>query len=94
MPDDGALRHRLRELAAQNVTGSADGLICGRRLHILCVLDDYTRERLALVADTSLSVARMARELTSLMRSRGKLHPVGGDNGTELTNLDINRKSI
>jgi len=33
----------------------SDSLICGRRFRILCVVDDYTRECLALVADTSLS---------------------------------------
>ena len=30
----------------------SDSLICGRRFRILCVVDDYTRECLALVADT------------------------------------------
>jgi len=44
------------------------------------VVDDYTRECLALVADTSLSGARVARELTSLMGSRGKPHTVVSDN--------------
>ena len=47
----------------------SDSLICGRRFRILCVVDDYTRECLALVADTSLSGARVARELTGLMGS-------------------------
>ncbi|CAH0357353.1 IS3 family transposase ISGdi11 [Sphingobium sp. CECT 9361] len=50
----------------------SDSLICGRRFRILCVVDDYTRECLALVADTSLSGARVARELTGLMGMRGK----------------------
>lgn len=59
----------------------SDSLICGRRFRILCVFDDYTRGCLALVADTSLSGARVARELTSLMRSRGKPHTVVSDNG-------------
>jgi putative transposase len=39
----------------------SDSLVCGRRFRILCVVDDYTRECLALVADTSLSGARVAR---------------------------------
>ncbi len=30
----------------------SDSLICSRRFRILCVVDDYTRECLALVADT------------------------------------------
>ena len=58
----------------------SDSLICGRRFRILCVVDDYTRECLALVADTSLSGVRVARELTSLMGSRGKPHTVVSDN--------------
>jgi putative transposase len=71
----------------------SDSLIFGRRFHILCVVDDYTRECLALVADTSLSGARVARELTSLMGSRGKPHTVVSDNGTELTSSAILRWS-
>ena len=71
----------------------SDSLICGCRFRILCVVDDYTRECLALVADTSLSGARVARELTSLMGSRGKPHTVVSDNGTELTSSAILRWS-
>lgn len=71
----------------------SDSLICGRRFRILCVVDDYTRECLALLADTSLSGARVARELTSLMGSRGKPHMVVSDNGTELTSSAILRWS-
>ena len=71
----------------------SDSLICGRRLRILCVVDDYTRECLALVADTSLSGARVARELTGLMGIRGKPHTVVSDNGTELTSSAILRWS-
>ena len=71
----------------------SDSLICGRRFRILCVVDDYTRECLALVADTSLSGARVARELTGLMGIRGKPHTVVSDNGTELTSSAILRWS-
>jgi putative transposase len=71
----------------------SDSLICGRRFRILCVVDDYTRECLALVADTSLSGARVARELTGLMGNRGKPHTVVSDNGTELTSSAILRWS-
>lgn len=38
----------------------SDSLICIRRFRILCVVGDYTRECLALVADTSLSGAQVA----------------------------------
>jgi len=71
----------------------SDSLICARRFRILCVVDDYSRECLALVADTSLSGARVARELTRLIDERGKPHTVVSDNGTELTSSAILRWS-
>jgi putative transposase len=46
----------------------SDRLTDGRRFRILAVVDDFTRECLALVADTSLSGARVARELDDLVR--------------------------
>jgi putative transposase len=67
----------------------SDSLVCGRRFRILCVVDDFTRECLALVADTSLSGARVARELTCLIGQRGKPLMVVSDNGTELTSSAI-----
>ena len=39
----------------------SDQMTDGRRFRILCGVDDYTRECLARVADTSLSGARVAR---------------------------------
>ena len=71
----------------------SDTLTCSRRFRILCVVDDYARECLALVADTSLSGARVARELTRLIGLRGKPHTVVSDNGTELTSSAILRWS-
>ena len=63
----------------------SDQLTDGRRFRILTVVDDCTRECLALVADTSLSGIRVARELHRLMIQRGKPKMVVSDNGTELT---------
>ena len=71
----------------------SDTLTCSRRFRILCVVDDYTRECLALVADTSLSGVRVARELTRLIGMRGKPHTVVSDNGTKLTSSAILRWS-
>ncbi len=48
----------------------SDTLTDGRRFRILVVVDDFTRECLCLVADTSLSGARVARELTLLIARR------------------------
>ena len=45
----------------------SDQLTDGRRFRILAIVDDCTRECLALVADTSLSGFRVARELDRLI---------------------------
>jgi putative transposase len=71
----------------------SDAFACGRRFRILCVVDDFTRECLALVADTSLSGARVARELDGVLAARGKPLTVVSDNGTELTSTSILRWS-
>ena len=57
------------------------------------MVDDFTRECLALVADTSLSGARVARELDAIVALRGKPLGVVSDNGTELTSTSILRWS-
>ncbi|RYE36721.1 MAG: transposase [Hyphomicrobiales bacterium] len=44
---------------------------------------------LCLVADTSLSGARLARELDSLIARRGKPRTIVSDNGTEMTSMAI-----
>jgi len=67
----------------------ADQFIDGRRMRILVVVDDCTRECLALVPDTSISGIRVARELDRLLAERGKPKMVVSDNGTELTSNAI-----
>jgi putative transposase len=62
-----------------------DQLSDGRRFRILAVVDDFTRERLALVADTSLSGLRLGRELDAVIAQRGRPAACVSDNGTELT---------
>jgi putative transposase len=71
----------------------SDSFVDGRRFRILAVVDDYSRECLTLTADTSLSGARVARELTTLIGQRGKPHMIVSDNGTELTSMAILRWS-
>jgi putative transposase len=68
-----------------------DQLGDGRRFRILAVVDDCTRECLALVADTSISGLRVARELDRLIATRGKPRMIVSDNGTELTSNAILR---
>ena len=71
----------------------SEAFACGRRFRILCVLDDFTRECLALVADKSLSGARVARELDGVAAVRGKSLMAVSDNGTEVTSTSILRWS-
>jgi putative transposase len=61
----------------------------GRRFRILAVIDDYTKECLGLIADTSLSGVRVARELDALIACNGRPHTIVSDNGTELTSRAI-----
>ncbi|MBW8300562.1 MAG: integrase core domain-containing protein [Hydrogenophaga sp.] len=67
----------------------SDALTDGRRFRVLAVVDDFTRECLCLIADTSLSGARLARELDSLIAQRGKPKAIVSDNGTEMTSMAI-----
>jgi putative transposase len=67
----------------------SDQLTDGRRFRIMTVVDDCTRECLALIADTSLSGARVARELATLFDTRGKPRTVVSDNGAEFTSNSI-----
>src|SRR4249919_1643993 len=69
----------------------ADQFIDGRRMRILVVVDDCTRECLALVPDTSISGTRVARELDRLIVAYGKPTTIVSDNGTELTSNAILR---
>ena len=67
----------------------SDQLTDGRRFRILTVVDDCTRECLGLVADTSLSGLRVARELDRIIEGRGKPKMIVSDNGSEFTSNAI-----
>ncbi len=67
----------------------SDTFGASRKFRILAVNDDCTRENLCLVADTSISGARVARELTALIRIYGKPDCIVSDNGTEFTSRAI-----
>ena len=58
----------------------SDQLTDGRRFRVLAIVDDCTRECLALIADTSLSGVRVARELDRLLMERGKPKMIVSDN--------------
>ena len=67
----------------------SDTLSDGRRFRILCVVDDYSRECLATVVDTSLGGVRVVRELERLMPERGTPKIIVSDNGSELTSMAV-----
>jgi putative transposase len=67
----------------------SDSLADGRRFRILAIVDDFTRECLALVVDNSLSGIRVARALDLAAEFRGHPCMVVSDNGTELTSHAI-----
>jgi putative transposase len=79
-PDDAGLRANER----WSLDFVSDVLADGRRFRVLVVVDDFTRECLALVADTSLSGRRVARELDRIVAYRGRPLMIVSDNGTEL----------
>jgi putative transposase len=66
-----------------------DGLASGRMVRILSVVDVYTRECLALEADTCLGSGRVIRVLERLMMERGVPENVRSDNGPEFTSRKI-----
>ena len=67
----------------------SDALTDGRRFRILAVVDDFSRENLVLVADTSLSGLRVTRQLDRVIAERGMPTTIVSDNGTEFTSMAI-----
>jgi len=61
-----------------------DTLYCGKRYRTLNVLDEGTRECLAIEVDTSLPAARLVRVLEQLKEERGLPNQIRVDNGPEL----------
>ncbi len=67
----------------------SDALVDSRRFRILCVIDDFGRECLAVVVDNSLSGEHVARDLDKIAERRGLPCMIVSDNGTELTSIAI-----
>jgi putative transposase len=64
-----------------------DTLQDSRRIRALNVVDDCTREALAIEVDTSISGSRVTRVLDRIADERGLPKTIVMDNGTELTSL-------
>src|SRR6266480_2117364 len=84
---------RKRALGTRAPMAIPQGLNQRWSLDFLSVVDDFTRECLALVADTSLPGLRVVRELDAVIAVRGRPAMCVSDNGTELTSIAILRWS-
>ena len=62
-----------------------DSTASGRKLRILNVVDDYTREAIWMEVSTSISGAHVTRVLDQLIELRGKPESLLTDNGPEFT---------
>ncbi len=63
----------------------------GRRFRVLVIVDDFTRECLALEVDTSLGGERVKRVLERLKDQRGKPAVLRTDNGPEFTGAALDQ---
>jgi putative transposase len=66
-----------------------DALANGRRIRLLTIVDDFTRESLKIVVDTSLNGHRVRDELEKIIEDRGMPDRILSDNGTEFTSTAI-----
>src|SRR5690606_10688801 len=67
----------------------SDSMVGGRKFRTLNVMDDCTREVLAIEVDTSLSAKRVIRVLERIIEDRGKPTAIRTDNGPEFTSKDL-----
>ena len=67
----------------------ADRLICGTKIRFLTVVDEYTRECLALRVDYGLRADDVMDVLTDLFITRGIPDHIRSDNGSEFTAKSI-----
>lgn len=66
-----------------------DQLMNGRRVKALTLIDEYTRESLAIEVDTSLSGRRVVQVLQRVIELRGCPDVIRSDNGPEFTSAAL-----
>lgn len=92
-----AAAHRLERplLTAPNQSWSmdfvADALFDGRKLRALTVVDNFTRESLAIRVDQSLKSEDVVAVVDQLRRERGTPQRIQTDNGSEFASLPMDR---
>ncbi len=69
----------------------SDTLSSGRRFRTLNIVDDYTRECLAIEVDTSLGGVRVVRVLEELRQRRGLPRQIRSDNGPEFVSRAVDQ---
>ncbi len=69
----------------------SDQLADGRRIRLLTVVDDYSRECLAVEVDNSLTGQRVTRLLERLRQQRGLPEGLRTDNGPEFSGITLDR---
>jgi putative transposase len=91
----GRVRQPLPEAVAANQVWSvdfmSDALSSGRRFRTLNIVDDYTRECLAIEVDTSLGGVRVVRVLEELKQRRGLPRQIRSDNGPEFVSRAVDQ---
>ena len=89
------VRQPLAESMAANQVWSVDfmtdALSSGRRFRTLNIVDDYTRECLAIEVDTSLGGGRVVRVLEELKLRRGLPQQIRSDNGPEFVSRAVDQ---
>lgn len=69
----------------------SDSTVSGRRFRTFNVVDDFTRECLALFVDSSITGHRVARLLGELVAARGTPQLIVSDNGPEFISKALDR---
>ena len=69
----------------------SEGLFNGHRVGLLTIVDDVTREGLAIAVDRRLTGGRVAEVLERICASRGRPQRIRVDNGTEFTSKRLDQ---
>jgi putative transposase len=89
------VRQPLPEPVAPNQVWSVDfvtdSLSSGRRFRTLNMVDDYTRECVAIEVDTSISGVRVVRVLEQVKQRRGLPRQIRSDNGPEFVSRAVDQ---
>jgi len=89
------IRLKLPQATRPNQRWSMDfmqvALSNGRRFRLLCIIDQFTKECLLIIADFSISGTRVTRELDWLLLTYGKPEAITVDNGPEFAGIALDR---